>query len=176
MGFTGAPSVPGKCPSCPRFGASAQPLFVEGFIRDAQGDRVVTVTTASYRLDVIEDGRIAHSIRRDIPPTRLTDQLRGDDRAAVQRMPLPDSTPAIPEVIADASNRVWARHWRGYWKEHEVDVYDVVDVDGRWLGWVEVPTNLGQLRSIGQDHMLFAWMVPVDVPRVRRHRVVHLLE
>jgi len=75
MGFTGAPSVPGKCPSCPRFGASAQPLFVEGFIRDAQGDRVVTVTTASYRLDVIEDGRIAHSIRRDIPPTRLTDQL-----------------------------------------------------------------------------------------------------
>jgi hypothetical protein len=137
------------------------------------------------------DGTVTGSIRITVPRRAVTDELadsarawlldvgaaglppgqRRDFETAVAQIPIPDSTPATSAVLVDSRNRLWVQRWRGrWWETTGVDIYDVIDRSGRWLGWVKVNRSFGRILFIGDHDILFEWKGPLDVPRVRRHR------
>lgn len=131
------------------------------------------------------DGTLTASIRTSLPRREITNELAQSARAwlleqgantsreyrtAVERMPVPDSTPATSAVLVDASHQLWVKRWIGKWEQKLTDTYDVIDESGRWLGWVEVNQSFGQILSVGDDHILFDWKGPFDVSFVRKHR------
>lgn len=145
-----------------------------------------------WRLSVYDlDGTLRRSIRAPVPRREITGDLEealrkamldragtAGERSAARNMPLPDSAPAINgiaefgtlhNVIPDSSGRIWVRRWSWYWEE-ELHVYDVIGPSGRWLGWVEMPESVGEIVSIGTDHLLSVARGPFDTPQLRKHR------
>jgi hypothetical protein len=140
------------------------------------------------------NGVMKASIRAPIPRRKITEDLvriqnkwildfggkyiapdqRRNFGLAMSRLPVPDSAPAISTVITDAAGRLWVQRWRGRrWEptDGRIDIYDVIDQSGMWLGSVNVDASLGRILSIGEDHILFDWTGPMDIPRVRKHRL-----
>lgn len=141
-------------------------------IYDLDGTLMGSIRAAIPRRETADLARAARTWLlaqdHDLPPAD-----RGDYELAVQRMPVPDSAPAISWLFVDANDRVWVQRWRGWWEQEEgSDIYDVIDPSGQWLGWVEVSRSFGRILSIGEDHILFRQTGALDAPRVRKHRLL----
>lgn len=123
---------------------------------------------AAFTADLADRERSRLLERLEREPA-LSPREAADLRSAVRGLSFPDSARAIEGVIADSSDQLWVRRWRGAWNEEGVDTYDVISPDGAWLGCVEIPGDLGRVLSIGEDHVLSLRTDPLGVPRINRH-------
>lgn len=142
------------------------------------------------------DGALTGSVRTAVPRRAVTHKLADSARTllrerargylsgrslmnamtGVDRIPMPDSTPAISAVFVDDQDRLWVERWSGGWEKAGMDTYDVLDRSGRWLGWVAVRRGSTRLLSVGYGHLLFEWRGPLGVSHVRQYRVHRIVE
>lgn len=87
---------------------------------------------------------------------------------AYDRIPLPDSVPAIASIIA-AGDELWVGRRAGRW--FEVGDYDVLDADGRWITTVALPPEVERILEIGDDYLLAHVRDELEVSYVRMHAI-----
>jgi hypothetical protein len=137
------------------------------------------------------DGALSRVIRAAVPRMPLTAEMieemrnermeladdfgesRRDIQAAWEQLPIPDSCPAIRQILWDGGDRLWVRRWE--WSMAEpaaIPTYDVVTREGRWLGTVEVPSALGTVMTMTDDHVLTVWKNDMDVEFVHVYRIL----
>lgn len=90
-------------------------------------------------------------------------------RLYAQDLPLPDSTPALQELILDAEGHLWAERHRLPWIT--AHLWDVLDPEGRWLGAVELPA-VADVFEIGRDYVLAREVDELGVERLLMLRLV----
>jgi len=88
----------------------------------------------------------------------------------LERLPVPDSTPAISTLHVDQRGYLWIGRWWGSGADGE-PVYDVFDTNGRWLGPVVIPAALGRILSIGDDRLLTRMIDQAGVQSVGVYRL-----
>jgi hypothetical protein len=135
------------------------------------------------------DGRTLRVSRLLLPRTPLPPEIIEEERArqagsgemfgggsrteierAFDLFALPDSTPAASAIHADLDGNVWIQRWalpRG----RRGTEWDVVNSEGRWLGTVSVPEEIGWLRAIGSDHVLTLRTDEFDVEILGVYRI-----
>lgn len=90
-------------------------------------------------------------------------------------MPHPGSAPTIAGGQAIRDGTLWVERWDRavMMREDESDrTFNDVDAGFRGLGPETVPTSLGEVREIGPDYILTAWMDDLDVQYLRMYRIV----
>ena len=136
--------LPGMSMPAPR-------IFAPDLIWTTRGDTTLVLHGPGYRIDGYVGGRLATSIRRDIPPVPVTAEMAAAHVAAgpfagfMRRTGLtadqivaavgyePEASP-IKWLTVDPGGRLWvSRGWAGPMP----DVVDVMDGDGRYLGTVD---------------------------------------
>lgn len=92
-------------------------------------------------------------------------------RQAVEAMPSPATRPAYSDMLVDPTGAIWLRPFLGSSETGESLEWLVLDMDGVWLGGVEVPEDF-RIREIGMDMVLGIWVDELGVqhPQVRRLR------
>lgn len=131
------------------------------------------------------DGTLSRIIRADIPRAAVTREVidrekrRVLDRVerspiglyerAFERIPIPDSIPAIGALEVDASGNLWVGRRTG--GGLEVYEYDVSDPDGRWITTVSIPPDISKILEFGDDYLLAEWKDTLDVPYLRMYRI-----
>jgi hypothetical protein len=138
------------------------------------------------------DGALSRVVRAAVPRIPVTAEMidkartadvesgsdlgldrRHDLEAAWDQMPVPDSCPAIEQILWDGGDRLWVRRWE--WSMAEpaaIPTYDVVTREGRWLGTVEVPSALGTVMTMTDDYVLTIWKNDLNVQFVHVHRIL----
>lgn len=77
--------------------------------------------------------------------------LRRLERAR-DRIPTPDSVPAIAKMLWDRAGRLWVGQRAGnIWT---ISRYHVFDPDGRWVARVEAADAIGRVFEVGDDYVL----------------------
>jgi hypothetical protein len=166
---------------------SASSLVFGRMTLAATGDeRVAIGANDRYEVAIYSlDGRLERLIRRAHVPRAVTQAdidagkakrlEEGTDpnfRRQVEQlyleMPIPETMPAFDELRLDALGMLWVRDPLSPVDRHAT--WHVYDVDGRWLGIVTTPTDLG-LREIGDDGVLATWKDEHDVEHVRVYRL-----
>ena len=131
------------------------------------------------------EGKLAAIWRADVPREPVTEERLREERdrfaeprnlrpgaveEAYRAIGVPDSVPAISDLRRDREDRLWVARRPpegGPPAEH-----DVVSPEGRWLGTVEIPENLGRILEIGDDYLLVTWRDELDIEYLRKHRIV----
>lgn len=90
-------------------------------------------------------------------------------RLYAQDLPLPDSTPALQELMLDAEGNLWAERYRLPWTRARL--WDVLDPQGQWLGAVELPA-VADVFEIGSDYVLAREIDDLGVERLLMFRLV----
>lgn len=90
---------------------------------------------------------------------------------AWSRMHVPDRLPDYQALALDAGGNVWVRG--AVAPTDSLLSYEVIDVEGRWLGSVVVPTGLVHTVDhpvdIGRDYFLGIWQDELGIQSVRRY-------
>jgi hypothetical protein len=120
------------------------------------------------RIPVTTEIRTARS--NDIEDIALQAGLTSGEAARIDaQMPVPDSLPAIEEMMWDQLDNLWVG--RRTAELNKTEHFDVFDVTGRWLSTVHFPSDLGSIREIGEDYVLAVWWDELWVPYVRLYRL-----
>ncbi|HEU5207981.1 MAG TPA: 6-bladed beta-propeller [Longimicrobiales bacterium] len=102
--MTRQPDRSAEFPSCGVSGPPIAPLFAPELVWDAAGSRVAVNTSPEYRVDVFETGEHVLSIRRDMPPRRVTRALALAEVADGMPIPIADCTVPAHEVVQGRGN------------------------------------------------------------------------
>ncbi len=102
------------------------------------------------RLEELEDPSSAPSFREEF-----------------REMPTPDVMPAFGNLVADAEGYLWVERFRGPLQD-EPPRYDILDPEGRVVGWVELPREM-ELLEIGSDYVMGLVRDELDVEYVRMY-------
>jgi hypothetical protein len=140
---------------------------------------LVTANTGTYRFDVRTARFGSHTIERAIPPIPITGAERAEWEArasysAARSSPpspaieIPRVKPAFRDISADPSGRIWVNLYTKAEKRNipprpagdtrplltmrEVNVYDLFDLRGRYLGQVTLPPQ-SQLMAVSGDRI-----------------------
>lgn len=89
-------------------------------------------------------------------------------RQQYSEMPIPDHMPAFASLETDPLGYLWVERYRT--PGEEPTVYDILDPEGRLVGWVSLPDQLDIL-EIGQDHILGLYRDELEVEYVRMYRL-----
>ena len=101
-------------------------------------------------------------------PARILDAAQ--HLSAINALPKPDSTAAFVGLLRGTDGALFAERWRyppSAGAEHEV-----FDPDGRWLGTMWLPPELGEIHEIGPDYLLATWTGEYGVPYLRMYRIL----
>jgi hypothetical protein len=91
-----------------------------------------------------------------------------DMERAFDRIGFPDSLPAMLRVLADETGHLWIQRWNTAGEDAR---FDIIDLQGRWLGSVDVPAALGEIRAAAAHHVAAVWRDELDVQYVRIYRL-----
>ncbi len=147
------------------------------------GDQLFVGTNQSYAIDVYDpDGRLVRSIRRDVPPVSVTDEMftaeveqrlaaisarfKGIMEPVYEVMPKVDALPFYAALETDAEGNLWVRNYS--MASEPANGWSVFDRRGIWLGDVTLPVGL-TVYEIGSDYVLGSWQDEIEVEHVRIH-------
>ena len=151
--------------------------------RASSGDQLFVGTNESYAIDIYDrDGRLARSIRREVPPVLVTDEMftteverrlkaiparfRANLETMYEVMPKVDALPFYAALQVDAEGNLWVRNYST--ESEPANEWSVFDRGGMWLGDVTLPAGL-TVYEIGSDYVLGSWQDEVEVEHVRIH-------
>jgi len=145
--LTRDPDRSAEFPTCGVSGPPISPLFAPELVWDAAGSRVAVNTSPEYRIDVFDNGVQVLSIRRDMPPRRVTRELALAEVADGMPIPIADCTvpahevvqgrgyadvlPSVRDVVLASDGELWVL--RGAFSR-EPTLIDVFAVDGSYRG------------------------------------------
>ena len=86
------------------------------------------------------------------------------------QFPVPDSLPAIASIQWDRSDNLWVG--RRVPDPNGTEVFDVFDIDARWINTIRIPRELGNILEIGEDYVLTSWRDDLGVPYLRMYRLL----
>lgn len=166
--------------SCPNYSVESPPFFWPWFKWDASGSYTAVVISDRYEIDVFQNDKLVRSIRRDIAPVEVTDEIiaeeiepitiRGCTIPSAERASVLGYMPVLPVIAAVAigpQGRIWVqRHIPG----PERDKIDILTVDGDYLGTL-VGVQPFPVAFAGDDQIVELTEDSLDVPVVRMHRV-----
>jgi len=89
-------------------------------------------------------------------------------RQQYSEMPIPDQMPAFASLETDPLGFLWIERYRT--PGEEPPVYDILNPEGRLVGWVSLPDDLDIL-EIGQDFILGLYRDELEVEYVRMYRL-----
>ena len=142
-------------------------------------------TNDAYAIDEYDrGGRLVRSIRRDVEPIPVTDEmLAAEVESRLERMqerfralfgpiydemPKVESLPYYSAIRIDPDDHMWVRRFTSVsTPAHE---WTVIDPTGRMLGQVMFPDGL-DVYEIGRDYVLGRWRDESDVEYVRLHQL-----
>lgn len=152
------------------YASSAAAFSYNIYAADGELEKIVRLASARTSVDdPLKDRWRAYqsqywgrTLEPGVPP--------GRPQQAFERTPYPDSMPAFYEMRVDALGNVWGElpateGWPG-WSRHHL----VFDLDGRCLGFVEMPRGL-RVTEIGADYVMGVWKNESDVDFVRSYRL-----
>ncbi len=151
--------------------------------RASYGDQLFVGTNESYAIDIYDwDGRFVRSIRRDVPPVSVTDEMftreveqrlaamparfRANIETMYEVMPQVDVLPFYAALQVDADGNLWVRNYS--MESEPANEWSVFDRRGIWLGDVTLPIGL-TVYEIGSDYVLGSWQDEIEVEHVRIH-------
>lgn len=132
-------------------------------------------------------GRLLRILRAPIPRVQVTAEVRATRRADLEnlatqfrlpagegaeiddRLPVPDSLPAISKLLWDRTGNLWVGRREA--DPRETQDYDVFDSDGHWLTKVHFSRDLGYPLEIGEDYLMATWFDDLGVPYLRIYRL-----
>ena len=90
-------------------------------------------------------------------------------RQGFEDAPASDTRPAYDDILVDPSGAVWLELFRGQSEQDQPQEWLVLDIDGTWLGTVEIPDRF-TVSDITMDAVLGIWRDELDVqhPQVLR--------
>lgn len=163
----------------------------------AVSDRWIYVgPTDEYSIQVFDqEGTLRRIIRRDAKPRRVAHSDLGkwvegqlelrdaspEERAELRRLApdlsVAETMPAFKWIVADSEDNLWVEEWEGVGLGQ--GSFSVFRRDGAWLGSVDIPDGLPELRmaayyhlmEIGSDFLLGVWTDQVGVEQVRLYRI-----
>jgi hypothetical protein len=159
-------------------------VFGRMTLATAGADRIAIGPNDRYEVELYgTDGQLERIVRRahvprPVTPTdidagkakRLEDAATDNFRRQIEQlyleMPIPPTMPAFDELRIDALGFLWVRDPLS--PVDAVATWHVYGADGRWVGVVTTPTDLG-VREIGVDYVLGTWSDELGVEHVRRY-------
>lgn len=139
------------------------------------GELVAIGHTSRYEIKAFRgDGSLARIVRRDDAPrvpvqadlepfvegqmsmfaqSPYPPELLPEVRRSLEATPLAETFPAFSSFVADAAGHLWVREYEYPREERPAVLWSVFDPEGRMLGFVETPRDLG-IREIGEDYIL----------------------
>jgi hypothetical protein len=156
------------------FGKYPMQTVSPGFLHVGSGE---SWEVRSYR----PSGELARIVRldRELRPVRredleayvreavaeATDPAQAQEiRRGIEALPTPDFMPASASLHADHHGYLWVERYRA--PGEEPAVHDVLDPEGRLVGWVSLPAGLQILES-GPDYVLGLYRDDLEVEYVR---------
>ena len=157
---------------------------------------VYVAPTDEFSIQVFDgEGILRRIIRRDETPRRVTRsdfrqwveqrlELRDpppEERAEMRRtageLNVAETLPAFRWIAVDSEDNLWVEELEGVGLDQ--GRFSVFRPDGAWLGYVEIPEGLPQLRGvydrqlmeIGSDYLLGVWTDEFGVEQVRLYRI-----
>jgi len=157
---------------------------------------VYVAPTDEFSIQVFDRGGILRRIiRRNEAPRRVTRsdfhqwveqqlELRdpprddiGEMRRTAGELSVAETMPAFRWIAVDSEDNLWVEEWKGVGLDQ--GRFSVFDPDGAWLGYVDIPDGLPELRiaydmqlmEIGSDYLLGVWIDEFGVEQVRLHRI-----
>ena len=136
-------------------------------------------------------GRLVELVRAPIPRRPITNEMRSaareearkslgrggrDARRALRRydeFEIPDSLPAIREIICDDAGYLWVGRRETYLRRttRSASVFDTIDAGGRWLGSVDMPSGLDRVLEIRNGFVLAVWKDENEVSFLRIYAI-----
>lgn len=182
--FTSAPLRPADFPSCGQQGTLVAPLFSPELLWSAAGRQVAVTTDAAYVIDVHQGGDRARSVRRDVPPRPVTQEMAlrhvGDGvhfgavectippAEAVRGYGYGEVLPSLEAVSLSPEGEVWALRGR---VADEPGRTDVFGSDGAYLGTLP-PGSPFPAAFLPDGGIVAVEMDYLDVPVVAVYRVI----
>ena len=83
-----------------------------------------------------------------------------------QDMPVPDRRPAYADVKVDPTGAIWLRPFLAPSESDGPETWQVLGLDGAWLGGVEIPADFSVMQ-IGMDFVLGVYRDELDVEHPR---------
>lgn len=164
----------------------------------AVSDRWIYVgPTDGFSIQVFDrDGTLRRIIRRDEEPRRVarsdlgkwvegqlelrdaTPEERAELRRRARDLGVAETMPAFKWIVADSEDNLWVEEWTGVGLGQ--GSFSVFRPDGAWLGSVDIPGGLPQIRvafdyqlmEIGPDFLLGVWTDQVGIEQVRLYRIM----
>ena len=145
------------------------------------GDLVVITTTSRYELTAFTmDGVLARIVRRGHEPrvpaeAEIEAEIEKNPLIAVPgseptrrpyRSSVAEHYPAFASVMSDAVDHLWVREYESPGEDRPGSLWTVFDVEGRVLGFVEMPAGL-VVYEIGEDHILGKLRDELDIEYVQ---------
>lgn len=78
-------------------------------------------------------------------------------RAGLENAPAPPTRPAYSDLLVDPTGAIWLRPYVGAAEANEPTDWLVLDAEGTWLGYIEVPANF-RIWDIRMDAVLGTWV------------------
>lgn len=164
----------------------ATPLFPRGAAFAATDSLVLMAETDRYEVRILErGGRVDRIVRKMTDPVPVTpdeveaekeerlqqqdEEDRNEYRRRLDEMPVPETFPAMEDLMVDALDHIWVREVRRP-TDPGSPVWTVFDPRGRLMGRVGTPAGL-DIHQIGRDFVLGRWRDDLDVEHVRLHRL-----
>jgi hypothetical protein len=148
--------------------------------------RIAIALNPEYRIEMwTPTGLLERIIRREgarrAPTTAETAAARdgmlpylpGMDSALQQKIiaevPIPDSLPAVAGMAMTPAGELLVQR-EGNLRSHLMSVWDVFDVEGRWLGEISLP-GTARILAAGTDFLLVRRFIETDQTQVEVYRV-----
>ncbi len=167
-------------------GLNLPPMFAPRFVWTGNGQRQALTHQVPYRIDIYEGGRLARSLRRDIPPVTPdashVAKLHPDGGMKIQydagactvpvnelmdRQGVASQLPMLEALRFDNEGRLWAQR---YGIRDEPRSVDVFEANGEYRG--TLANKSVPLGFIGSDRVLFAESDPeTDLMYIVAYRV-----
>ena len=154
--------------------------------------RVYVASADTWEVSVFDRaGRLVELVRAPIPRRPITNEMRSaareearkslgrggrDARRALRRydeFEIPDSLPAIREIICDDAGYLWVGRRETYLRRttRSASVFDTIDAGGRWLGSVDMPSGLDRVLEIRNGFVLAVWKDENEVSFLRIYAI-----
>jgi sugar lactone lactonase YvrE len=104
----------------------------------------------------------------------FTNERRPQDLPYMNRflaqVPRHETQPAFGWLEVDVDGRLWVAEYNATGRAWSAELWDVFDVDGRWLGRVSLPNGIQPL-AIGADYVIGKRLDEYDVEFVGVYRL-----